>query len=59
MKMNDLRPLSYGVITTLWILASITIGMRIYVRAFTMKAFGLDDWAMSAMLVCNHSCEWK
>jgi hypothetical protein len=50
-KMEDLRPLSYGVITALFSLATITILMRIYVRWYTMNAFGWDDLAMSSMLV--------
>lgn len=49
--MEDLRPLSYGVITALFSLATITILMRIYVRWYTMNAFGWDDLAMSSMLV--------
>lgn len=49
--MEDLRPLSYAVISILFVIASITIMMRIYVRGFTMRAFGYDDWAMASMLV--------
>ncbi|RFU23570.1 hypothetical protein B7463_g12768, partial [Scytalidium lignicola] len=54
--MQDLRPLSYAVISILYVLGTVTIAMRIYVRGFTMRAFGLDDWAMTAMLVFN-SCQ--
>lgn len=50
--MNDLRPLSHAVISPLFVIASITISMRIYIRGFTMKAFGWDDWAMASMLAC-------
>jgi hypothetical protein len=50
--MEDLRPLAYGVITTLFVISIVTIVMRIYVRGYTMMAFNWDDWAMSSMLVC-------
>lgn len=49
--MEDLRPLSYIIISLLYILAMITIVMRIWVRGYSMKSFGWDDWAMASLLV--------
>lgn len=49
--MEDLRPLCYGVISALFAIAMITILMRIWVRGFTMRCFGWDDWAMASQLV--------
>lgn len=49
--MEDLRPLSYGITTALFVIALITIPMRIWVRGFTMRSFGWDDWMMTSMLV--------
>jgi hypothetical protein len=54
--MDDLRPLSYGIITILFVLATVTILMRIYIRWYTMCVFTIDDMAMSAMLVRLSSC---
>ncbi|KAF4949865.1 hypothetical protein FSARC_13367 [Fusarium sarcochroum] len=51
--MDDLRPLSHGIITPLFVIGTLTILMRCYVRAFTMRAFHWDDWAMAAMLFFN------
>ncbi|KAL7782340.1 hypothetical protein V8C43DRAFT_296088 [Trichoderma afarasin] len=49
--MEDLRPLSYIIISLLYILAMITIAMRIWVRGYSMKSFGWDDWAMASLLI--------
>ncbi|TFB01316.1 hypothetical protein CCMA1212_007083 [Trichoderma ghanense] len=49
--MEDLRTLSYFIISLLYLLAMATIGMRIWVRGFSMNSFGWDDWAMSSLLV--------
>ena len=56
--METLQPLSYAVITVLFIIAMITIVMRIWVRGFCLQSFGLDDWAMSSQLVRfqSHDC---
>lgn len=52
--MEDLRPLSYIIISLLYILAMITIVMRIWVRGYSMKSFGWDDWAMASLLVSTN-----
>jgi type IV secretory pathway TrbD component len=39
-------PLLLGINITAVILAGITCLLRCYVRLFTIKAFGLDDWLM-------------
>lgn len=49
--MADLRLLSYIFISLLYVIAMVTIVMRIWVRGFSMKSFGWDDWAMSSLLV--------
>ncbi|KAI0480039.1 hypothetical protein GGR56DRAFT_248853 [Xylariaceae sp. FL0804] len=51
--MQDLRPLAYGLITTLFVITTITCFMRIYVRKVTMRAFGWDDTALAAVMVFN------
>lgn len=52
LTMKDLRALAHGVISPLYIIATVTIVMRIYVRGFGMRAFGWDDWAMASVLAC-------
>ncbi|KAM0293681.1 hypothetical protein ACHAPM_011565 [Fusarium culmorum] len=49
--MNDMRPLSYGIITTLFSIAMVTIPMRIWVRKIALQAFGWDDWMMTSMVI--------
>ncbi|KAF5021006.1 hypothetical protein F66182_6937 [Fusarium sp. NRRL 66182] len=51
--MDDLRPLSYGVISPLFAIGTASILMRVYVRGVAMRAFYWDDWAMTAMLFFN------
>lgn len=52
--MEDLRPLSYAIITILFVITLITIPMRIWVRGFAMKTFGWDDWLMASMIVRHY-----
>ncbi|CAG1974452.1 unnamed protein product [Fusarium graminearum] len=49
--MNDMRPLSYGIITTLFSIAMVTIPMRIWVRKIALQAFSWDDWMMTSMVI--------
>lgn len=49
--MDDLRPLTYAIISVLFPITLITIPMRIWVRAVSMKSFGWDDWTMASMIV--------
>lgn len=42
---------SYGVITTLFIMTTISILLRIYSRRLVLKSFGWDDWCMFTILV--------
>jgi hypothetical protein len=49
--MDDLRPLSHAIISVLFVIALVTIPMRIWVRGFAMKSFGWDDWMMASMIV--------
>ncbi|KAL3584537.1 hypothetical protein FPOAC2_13999 [Fusarium poae] len=49
--MNDKRPLSYGIITTLFSIAMVTILMRIWVRKIALQAFSWDDWMMASMVI--------
>jgi hypothetical protein len=34
------------------LLAWITVGLRVYVRAFMLRTFALDDWLIVLALVC-------
>lgn len=49
--MDDLRPLSHAIISVLFVIALVTIPMRIWVRGIAMKSFGWDDWMMASMIV--------
>ncbi|KAH6663542.1 hypothetical protein B0J14DRAFT_258505 [Halenospora varia] len=44
---------SYGVITTLFIMTTISILLRIYSRGLVLKSFGWDDWCMFTILFFN------
>lgn len=39
------------------ILAWITVGLRVYVRGYMLRAFALDDWLMVLTLVCAIATE--
>lgn len=51
MAIENLQGISYAVITPVFILATVSIFLRIYSRAVVLKAFDWDDWAMAALLV--------
>ncbi|PVH67799.1 hypothetical protein DL98DRAFT_637048 [Cadophora sp. DSE1049] len=51
--LNSLEGLSERVATTFFILATITILLRIYSRAWVVKSFGWDDWCMVSILFFN------
>ena len=38
--------------TTFFILAWIVVLLRVYVRAYMIKSWGVDDWAMMLALLC-------
>lgn len=44
-------PLIIGVCTGLTTLMTITVGLRIYVRAWMIKSMGTDDWVMLSSCV--------
>lgn len=43
--------ITIGVVTLVLTVASIAVGLRVYVRAFLIKQFGLDDCAAIASFV--------
>jgi hypothetical protein len=54
---NFVNPVTAGpalnVIAVLFmVLAYVFVGLRIYVRAYLLRAFGFDDWLMVLCLVC-------
>lgn len=49
--LNSLKGLSELVATTFFVLATITIVLRIYSRAWVVMSFGWDDWCMVSILV--------
>ncbi|KAH6696489.1 hypothetical protein DL95DRAFT_507359 [Leptodontidium sp. 2 PMI_412] len=51
--LNSLKGLSELVATTFFVLATITIVLRIYSRAWVVMSFGWDDWCMVSILFFN------
>lgn len=43
--------LYFGISTLAFVLSAICVGLRVYVRAFMTKSFGLDDWTLIAAFV--------
>ncbi|KAL7276060.1 hypothetical protein RUND412_000976 [Rhizina undulata] len=50
---DTLQPAAYGFTITFFILATFSVGLRIYARAHVVENFGWDDWAMVAVGVIN------
>jgi hypothetical protein len=50
MEDRSLQVLAVGVVFI--ILAWITVGLRVYVRAFMLRTFALDDWLIILTSVC-------
>ncbi len=51
MAIENLQGVSYAVITPVFILATVSILVRIYARGVVLKAFDWDDWTMGVLLV--------
>ena len=50
---ESLQATCYGVVTSFFVLSTITIILRIYSRGFIVKSFGWDDWCMASILVSS------
>lgn len=50
--MDDRSQQILAIGTTFFILAWLVVLLRIYVRAYMIKSWGVDDWAMMLALAC-------
>ena len=50
---ESLQSTCYGVISSFFVLSTITIILRIYSRGFIVKSFGWDDGCMASILVSS------
>ena len=50
---ESLQATCYGVISSFFVLSTITIILRIYSRGFIVKSFGWDDGCMASILVSS------
>lgn len=51
MAFESLQPLGYGVASIGFIIATVSIGRRVYSRAYIVRSFALDDWVMASIFV--------
>ncbi|KAJ5719283.1 hypothetical protein N7493_007738 [Penicillium malachiteum] len=50
---ESLQPAAYALSFIFWVIGTTSTCSRIYSRGWIIKVFGMDDWWMAMVLVCN------